>query len=159
MFASQLRSGRTTVVQVGLRAVAVGGLVTAILLSLSDRAPGLLYTAALRLDLADEIRAASFGLDPFLVGHFALWAALAGVTLLALAQWPSAALGALVGLFGLSVAVEEAQRRFTSSRGFELQDVFANGAGLAVGALLFSAVATARSPGREQQGQQASPQR
>lgn len=136
---------RTTAMRVGLGLASVTGLVAALLLSLSDRAPGLLYTAALRLDVADEIRFASLGVDPFLIGHFALWAAVAIVTSLALGQWPKMMPAALVALFALGIVVEEAQRRYTSTRGFELQDVVANGAGLVAGAMVVALISRRRS--------------
>lgn len=109
----------------------VVGSCVAALLSLSDRAPHAVVRLAQRLDLADEIEQASLGLDPFLFGHAALWGALAALVVLALGSAHRRTVWfALVGLVGASVAVEEAQRRVTASRGFEAQDIIANGLGV-----------------------------
>lgn len=110
------------------------GLLATLVLCLSDRAPGLIRDALFRWELADEVRTATLGFDPYLAGHFAIWVCLAAATSLALAQYPVLILPATAGLAALSIAIEDAQRRFTAIREFELQDIVANGLGIMAGA-------------------------
>lgn len=120
----------------------VAGVVVAGVLSLSDRAPHAVVRLAFRLDVADEIERASFGVDPFLFGHAALWGTLAVLLLVTLRGLRRRyLLVALVGLVAASVAVEEAQRRLTASRGFEAQDIAANAVGVLGAWLVVEALA------------------
>ncbi len=114
-------------------ALALGLLVT-LGLSLSDRAPGLIRGAVVKFDLGDDIRLMTLGVDPYVAGHFAIWSCLAIATTFALGRAVQLIPPALVGLFAISIAIEEAQRRLTSIRGFELRDIVANGVGIAAGA-------------------------
>ena len=84
--------------------------------------------------MADEVRAVTLGVDPYLAGHFEIWVCLAAVMGLALAQYPRLIAPAMVGLGVLSIAIEDAQRRFTAIREFELQDIVANSLGTVAGA-------------------------
>ena len=114
----------------------VAGMFATIVLCLSDRAPGLIRGAVFRFDLADEVRTVTFGVNPYMAGHFAIWASLAFVTAFALARRPAFMFPAAVALCGAGVIIEEAQRRFTSARGFEYADIAANTVGVTVGSLV-----------------------
>lgn len=127
--------GRTLAV-VGLAA----GSLAALALCLSDRAPGLVRRTVLRFELGDEAQAMSLGFDPYLVGHFAIWFSLAFLAGLALARRPLFVAPAAVVLVGAGIAIEEAQRRFTAVRGFQLTDIAANTLGVAAGSVLALAV-------------------
>lgn len=113
-----------------------GGLLATLALCLSDRAPGLIRSALFRMDLADPVRFATLGFDPYLAGHFAIWVCLAVVTGLALDQRPLLMGPAMAGLAALSITIEVAQARYTTVRHFELQDIRANVAGIMVGAAI-----------------------
>ena len=112
-------------------------------LMISDRAPGLLVdvfgdTARQlwdRVDAGQRARLASDGSLPeedFVV-HAVVWASITGLVALAIWTWVGL-VGAIVGVFGLSVVVELAQGRFSSTRSVESVDVVANGVGVAAGA-------------------------
>jgi len=117
--------------RLGAAFLLVVGAVAVIGLSLSDRAPHLVVDLAFRLDVADEVERASFGLDPFLFGHAALWGGLAVLVIVGLGSAPISRVAfAVTGLIAAGVLVEEAQRRLTASRGFELQDIAANAIGV-----------------------------
>jgi hypothetical protein len=112
-------------------------------LMISDRAPGVLVdvfgdTVRQLWDRVDASQQARFATDGSLpeedfVVHAVVWASITGLVALAIWTWVGL-VGAIVGVFGLSVTVELAQGRFSSTRSVETVDVVANGVGVAAGA-------------------------
>jgi hypothetical protein len=112
-------------------------------LMLSDRAPGVLVdvfgdTVRQLWERVDASQRARLATDRALpeedfVVHAVVWASIAGLVALAIWTWVGL-VGAIVGVFGLSVVIELAQGRLSSTRSVESVDVVANGVGVAAGA-------------------------
>jgi hypothetical protein len=112
-------------------------------LMISDRAPGVLVdvfgdTVRQLWDRVDASQRARFATEGSLpeedfVVHAVVWASITGLVALAIWTWVGL-VGAMIGVFGLSVAIELAQGRFSSTRSVESVDVVANGVGVAAGA-------------------------
>lgn len=123
--------------------LALGACGFAAALMISDRAPGVLVdvfgdTARQLWDRVDASQRARFATERDLpeedfVVHAVVWASVTGLVALAIWTWVGL-LGAIVGVFGLSVVVELAQERFSSTRSVESVDVVANAVGVAAGA-------------------------
>ena len=132
---------------IGVRALlavlALSACAFATALMISDRAPGVLVDvfgdAARELwDRVDASQRARFVTDGALpeedfVVHAVVWASITGLVALAIWTWIGL-IGAIVGVFGLSVVIELGQGRFSSTRSVEFVDVVANGVGVAAGA-------------------------
>ena len=112
-------------------------------LMLSDRAPGVLVdvfgdTVRQLWERVDASQRARLATDRALpeedfVVHAVVWASITGLVALAIWTWVGL-VGAIVGVFGLSVVIELAQDRLSSTRSVESVDVVANGVGVAAGA-------------------------
>jgi len=114
----------------------------AVALMVSDRAPGVLrrlFGADVRRlwDRIDASERAQFVNDARLpeadfVIHVIVWAVV--VMLVAMAIWTWRGLTAAVaGVFACSVIIELAQGQYSDTRAVELDDIVANGAGVAIG--------------------------
>lgn len=123
--------------------IALGACVFAAALMISDRAPALLVdvfgdTARQLWDRIDVGQRARLATDASLpekdfVVHVAVWGVV--TCLVALAIWTWTGLVATVfAVFGLSVVIELAQGRLSSTRSVDPVDVVANGIGVALGA-------------------------
>ena len=116
---------------------------------ISDRAPAVLVdvfgdTVRQLWDRVDASQRARFGADTALpekdfVIHVAVWGSITGLVALAIWTWVGL-VAAAFGVFGLSVAIELAQGRFSSTRSVESIDVVANGVGVAAGVATAAAV-------------------
>lgn len=113
-------------------------------LMLSDRAPGALRRigGGLVVELSERIdaggRTARLTSDPRLPSgdtlvHIGVWGTAMLFVGLAVWSWRGLAVGA-ASVLGCSVAVEIGQRRYTTSRVFEVSDIVANAIGVAIGA-------------------------
>jgi hypothetical protein len=112
-------------------------------LMISDRAPALLvdiFGDAVRQlwDRVDTSQRARFATDAALpekdfVVHVAVWASITGLVALAIWTWVGL-VAAVFGVFALSVVIELAQGRFSSTRSVESMDIVANGVGVVAGA-------------------------
>ena len=125
---------------------------------LSDRAPGLLRRIAARIDAGvsratgvdvsgSDVRVPRSDFDV----HVLIWAVAAVLVGLAAWSWMSL-LVASATVFASSVALELAQRTYSNSRTVQVDDVVANGVGVAAGtcavaafALVWKAVSGARA--------------
>lgn len=117
----------------------VAGALAAVPLLLSDRAPQLVRDSVIELQLADEVRRLSFGFDPYLIAHMAMWGALAFVAVMAVRTTVPAWM-AMVGVGVASFGSEVLQHAATRSRTFQYADLAANTVGIVAGtvaALLF----------------------
>jgi len=120
----------------GLVAVAFTGA-----LMLSDRAPSVLRvtfgdrTRRLweRIDAGGRTDLITARPETDFVVHVAIWSAVAVLVALAIWTWWGL-LATAVGAFGLSVMIELAQGRWSSTRQVELRDVAANALGISAGA-------------------------
>lgn len=111
-------------------------------LMLSDRAPGFLRVVFgerirqlwERIDAGGRTDVITAGARPetdFVV-HAAIWAVVTILVGLAVWSW-FGLLASAVGVFGLSVVIELAQGRWSSTRQVELRDLAANALGVSVG--------------------------
>lgn len=110
---------------------------------ISDRAPAVLVdlfgdTVRQLWDRVDASQRARFATEAPLpekdfVIHVAVWASVTGLVALAIWTWRGL-VAAVFGVFGLSVVIELAQGRLSSTRSVESVDVVANGVGVVVGA-------------------------
>lgn len=134
-------------------ALALVGCAFAGALMLSDRAPGLLVDVFgdtlsglwERVDASERARSITdrdLPEEDFVV-HVVVWAVVAGLAGLAIWSWTGLVVAAL-GVFGLSVVVELAQGRWSSTRAVEAIDVVANGVGVALGIVAAAAVIAGR---------------
>ena len=117
---------------------------------LSDRAPGLFRRISTRIDAGVSRAAGATGVD--VPGrdvrvprsdfdmHVLIWAVAALLVGLAAWSWVSLFVASAV-VFGSSVALELAQRSYSSTRSVQFQDVVANGVGVAVGTCLVAVFA------------------
>ncbi len=96
----------------------------------------------------ERLRWLTLGVDPELAGHVLAWGAFAAAAVLALGRELRLLAPVMWALFSLGVAVEQAQPRLTTMRGFELEDVVANGVGVAVGAAAVLAATALRDRSR-----------
>jgi hypothetical protein len=129
--------------------LALGACAFAAALMISDRAPALLVdvfgdTVRQLWDRVDADQRARFATETAFpekdfVVHVAVWASITGLVALAFWTW-SGLVTAVFGVFGLSVVIELAQGRFSSTRSVESVDVVANGVGVAAGAAAAAAV-------------------
>ncbi|MCD9622775.1 VanZ family protein [Rhabdothermincola salaria] len=125
-------------------AVALGGLgalaVTAVLM-LADRAPGALRRLSDRIDVSATEAGRLTELVPVSRSdtevHIAVWCVVTLLFAFVVWSWWGAALVG-VAAFGLSVAVEIAQRVLTDTRDFQRSDVVANAVGVVLGLGLFA---------------------
>ena len=106
-----------------------------VVLSLSDRVPGLLDDVAVRLGVPGRLRDGIAGIEPLTALHLLGWCALAFAVVLALGRsWWIPFAAAL--LFGASIFIEVMQQTSTTIRAFEESDIVANAVGVAGGTLL-----------------------
>ena len=117
---------------------------------LSDRAPGLFRRISARIDAGVSRAAGATGVD--VPGrdvrvprsdfdmHVLIWAVAALLVGLAAWSWFSLFV-ASASVFGSSVALELAQRTYSSSRTVQFDDVVANGVGVAAGTALVAVFA------------------
>ncbi len=108
-------------------------------------------TAARVVVGVDELRWLTLGVDPELAGHVLAWGAFAAAAVLSVGRELRLLAPVLWALFGLGIAVEQAQQHLTTVRGFELGDVVANGVGVASGAAIVAAVTIFRDRSRTRQ--------
>ena len=138
----------------GLRVVplllSLGAVAVNAVILLSDRAPGLFRRLSARIDAGVTRAAGAAGVDvpgrdvrgprsDFDV-HVLLWAVAALLVGLAAWSWMSL-LVASATVFSGSVAIELAQRTYSSSRTVQFDDVLANGVGVLAGTCLVAAFA------------------
>lgn len=139
-----LHQHRPSIIVRGLIAVlALAACAFAAALMISDRAPALLVdvfgdTVRQLWDRVDASQRARSVTEAPLPGkdfvvHVAVWASITGLVALAIWTWRGL-VAAIFGVFGLSVVIELAQGRVSSTRSVESADVVANGVGVAVGA-------------------------
>jgi hypothetical protein len=99
-------------------------------LSLADRAPGRLETAASRMHADGIVRDGLLGVGFDTAGHAVVWAVVTGAVLLGVGRRMGLRRTA-VAVFGLSLAIEVLQATSTSSRAFQFVDLTANAVGIA----------------------------
>lgn len=119
--------------------LALGALAANAVVLLSDRAPGLFRRVAARIDVEVSRAAGAAGVDgPGRVPrsdfdvHVVIWAVVALLVGLAAWSWLSLFLGSGLVL-SASVAMELAQRSFSTSRSASVEDVLGNGVGVLIG--------------------------
>ena len=134
--------------------LSVGAFTANAIILLSDRAPGLFRRVSARIDtgvsrVADATGVGDPGSD---VGvpqsdfdiHVVIWAAAALLIGLAAWSWPSLLLASGL-VFASSVALELAQRTYTSSRTVQFEDLVANAVGVVSGTAVVAGFALAWS--------------
>ena len=122
---------------------------------LSDRAPGLFRRVSARIDAGVSRAAGAAGVDvsgrdvrvpqsDFDV-HVVIWGVAALLIGLATWSWASLLLGS-AAILAFSVALELAQRTYSSSRSVQLNDMVGNAAGVIAGTCVVAAFALAWKP-------------
>lgn len=135
--ADSLRAPLAFRMVIGVVGIAV--VVFNVALMISDRAPSasrLLFgdfarRLSDRLDASGRVDTARLPANDAIV-HIGVWAIAAFLVALTLWRWWGLAVVA-AGVFGVSVIVEFAQGRYSSTRAIESSDIAANGVGVAIG--------------------------
>ena len=127
-----MTTGSRRVLPVVAVGVVVLGLGLAVVLSLSDRVPGLAVDLAEALGIDGALKRFSPRHDPWLVAHATGWAMLSFAVTVPAPRWPRRLLAA-GGAWVLSLAIEQAQELASQHRSFSLEDIAANTVGITVG--------------------------